>query len=65
MAQELKNMSRFVKIGWLSLQDCCNKELTKLPSLKSMFLSRTNDSLAVDEGNADEEGEVLCIIFGI
>ena len=40
MGQEWERMSRFVQTRWLSLEDCCNKEFKKFPSLKSMFQSR-------------------------
>ena len=52
MGQEWENMSRFVKTWWLSLETCCNKEFKKSPSLKSMFLSRSNNSLDIDKGKA-------------
>ena len=45
-------MSRFVKTQWLSLKSCCNKEFKKFPSLKSMFLSRTDNSLGIEKGKA-------------
>ena len=49
MVQEWDNMSRFVKIRWLSLETCCNKEFKNFPSLKPIFLSRTDNSLGNDE----------------
>ena len=58
MGQEWYNMSRFVKTRWLSLELCCNKEFKKFPSLKSMFLSRTDNSLGIDKGKpATKEGK--------
>ena len=52
MDQECENMSLLVKIRWLSLETCCNKEFKKFSSLKSMFLSRTDNSLGIDKGKA-------------
>ena len=52
MGQEWENKSRFVKTRWLSLEVCCNKEYKKFSSLKSMFLSRTENSLGIDKGKA-------------
>ena len=58
MGQEWENMSRFVQTWWLSLENCCNKEFKKFPSLKSMFQSRTDNSLGVDRGKtATKEGK--------
>ena len=49
MNQEWENISRFVKSQWLSLEICCNKKFKKSPSLKSMFLRRTDNSLGIDK----------------
>ena len=58
MGQEWEDMSRFVHTRWLSLENCCNKEFKKLPSLKFMFQSRTDNSLGIDRGKtATKEGK--------
>ena len=58
MGQEWEHMSRFVQTRWLSLENCCNKEFKKFPSLKSMFQSRTDNSLGIDRGKtATKEGK--------
>ena len=48
MGQEWEQMSRFVQTRYLSPENCCNKEFNKFPSLKSMFQSRTDNSLGID-----------------
>lgn len=48
------NFVRYVKTRWLSLEQCCNKEVKKLPALKSMFLSRVEKE-TIDKGNSDEQ----------
>ena len=58
MGQEWEHMSHFAQTRWLSLDNCCNKEFKKFPSLKSMFRSRTDNSLGVDRGKtATKEGK--------
>ena len=37
--QEWEDMSPFAQTRWSSLENCCNKEFKKFPSLKSMFQS--------------------------
>ena len=52
-------MVRCEKTRWLSLERCCDKELRKFPSLKSMFFSRVQDGL-VDNGRLSRDnGEYL------
>ena len=58
MGQEWEHMSCFVQTRWLSPENCCNKEFKKFPSLKSMFQSRTDNSLGMDRGKtATKEGK--------
>ena len=44
---------RYVKIRWLSLEQCCNKGIKKFPALKSMFLSRVEKEI-IDRENSDQ-----------
>ena len=58
MGQEWEHMSHFVQTRCLSLGNCCNKEFKKFPSLKSMFQSRTDNSLGIDSGKTStKEGK--------
>ena len=50
---EWENLVRYVKIRWLSLEQCCNKEIKKFPALKSIFLSRVEKEF-IDRGNSDQ-----------
>ena len=52
---------RYVKTRWLSLQQCCDKEIKKYPDLKSKFLSRVEKE-TIDKGNSSgktNEGKKL------
>ena len=57
MGQEWEHMSGFVQTQWLSWENCCNKEFKKFPSLKSMFQSRTDNSLGIDRGKIATKGK--------
>ena len=58
MGQEWEHISRFVQTRWLSPESCCNKEFKNFQSLKSMFRSRTDNSLGIDKGKtATKEGK--------
>ena len=43
-----ENFMQYVKTHWLSLQQCCDKEVKKYPALKSMFLSRVEKTAYED-----------------
>ena len=52
-----ENFVRYVKTRWLSLQQCCDKEVImwkKYPALKSKFLSRIEKE-TIDKGNSRGE----------
>ena len=51
-----ENFVRYVKTRWLSLEQCCDKEVRKFPALKSMFLSRVEKEV-IDKGQHDEDGD--------
>ena len=54
-----ENFVRYVKTCWPSLQQCCDKEVTKYPALKSIFLGRVEKE-TIDKGNSSSktnEGE--------
>ena len=50
---EWENFTRFVSTRWLSLETCCDKELKKFETLKSMFISKGERErrLDIDEGS--------------
>ena len=50
IGQEWEHMSRFAQTLWLSLENCCHKEFKKFPSLKSLFQSKTGNSLGIGRG---------------
>ena len=51
-----ENIVRYVRTCWLSLQQCCDKEVKKYPTLKSMFLSRVEKE-TIDKGSSTETNE--------
>ena len=58
MGQEWEDVSWFIQTRWLSLENYCNKEFKKFPSLKSMFQNRADNRLGIDRGNtATNEGK--------
>ena len=54
LALEWEEMSRFVKIRWLCLTRCCDKEQQKYPALQALFTSRTESSLQQNRENEED-----------
>ena len=50
---EWETFVRYVKTWWLSLEQCCNKEIKKFLALKFMFLNWVEKEV-IDRGNFDQ-----------
>ena len=46
------DFARYVKTRWLSLEQCCNKEISKFPAFKSIFLSGVQKEV-IHRGNSN------------